>query len=249
MFSELFAPSFAGDPEVSEFFAGLEQQRLEPGAGGAADPDGPGARRAATCSLGVAVPTRRDALGSQHRDPATYGRYVAEHIPARAVRTFPGTDHAFLLENPGPALAELEMLVTGRRPDPEPDRILATVLFTDIVGSTERAAVLGDREWRASARPVITQIVRDEIDRFRGREIDNGGRRVLRGRSTSPTRAIGCAQSIGDRLTRPRPGDPGRRAHRRVRARSATTSAASRCTSARASRRWPGRARSSCRAR
>jgi class 3 adenylate cyclase len=197
MFSDLFAPSFAGDPEVSEFFAGLERN------GSSRAQAVLLTRMAQELDVRPLLPTVSVPTIVMHSDrdtaiPSTYGRFVADHIPGARFETFPGTDHAFLLENPGPALAELEMLVTGRRPDPEPDRVLATVLFTDIVGSTERAAVLGDREWHALLDRHHA-IARDEIDRFRGREIATAGDGFL-ALFDSPTRAIGCAQSIADRL-------------------------------------------------
>jgi class 3 adenylate cyclase len=197
MFSELFAPSVADDPAVSEFFAGLEQH---------------GSSRSQAVLLTrmaqeldvrdilstVAVPTVVMHSDRNTAVPAHFGRYIAEHVPDATFVTFPGTDHAFLLANPGPALAELETIVTGRRPDPETDRILATVLFTDIVGSTERAAGLGDRGW-GDLLARHHEVVRDELDRCRGREIDTAGDGFF-AVFDAPARAIRCAQSIGARL-------------------------------------------------
>lgn len=79
---------------------------------------------------------------------------------------------------------------------PEPDRVLVTVLFTDIVGATERAADLGDRRWR----DLITQhhlVVRQQLERFRGREIDTAGDGFLAA-FDGPARAVRCACAIGD---------------------------------------------------
>ncbi|MGH2400836.1 MAG: adenylate/guanylate cyclase domain-containing protein, partial [bacterium] len=97
-------------------------------------------------------------------------------------------------------LEEIEEFLTGTRGEPDPDRVLATVLFTDIVGSTERAAELGDRKWRDLLRS-HNEIVARDIERFRGREVASTGDGVL-ATFDGPGRAIRCAQSIAGAVER-----------------------------------------------
>jgi class 3 adenylate cyclase len=106
----------------------------------------------------------------------------------------PGVDHPSFVGDADTILDEVEEFLTGFRPSPEADRVLATVLITDIVGSTEKAAQIGDQRWRdllGSHR----QVVRDELDRFRGREIDTAGDGFL-ATFDGPARAIRCADAI-----------------------------------------------------
>ena len=80
--------------------------------------------------------------------PVDHARYLAARISDATLVEFDGTDHAFMFENPEPVLIEIEALVTGIRPLPEPHRVFGAIVFTDLVGSTARAALLGDRVWR-----------------------------------------------------------------------------------------------------
>jgi class 3 adenylate cyclase len=124
------------------------------------------------------------------------GRYIAEHIPAARFMEFPGADHSWWTQDRDLILDEIEALVTGVRPAPEPDRVLATVLFTDLVRSTEQLVELGDHEWgrRLSLHHAS---VRQELERFRGREVDNAGDGFL-ATFDGPARAIRCAMAIRD---------------------------------------------------
>ena len=88
----------------------------------------------------------------------------------------------------------LQEFLTGVRPTPEHDRVLATVLFTDIVGSTERANELGDRAWRELLQ-MHHALIRQELVRFRGREVDTAGDGFL-ATFDGPARAVRCAQAI-----------------------------------------------------
>jgi hypothetical protein len=101
------------------------------------------------------------------------GRYLAERIPGAKYVELPGPDHLPWLGDGDAIVSEIAEFLTGVRPMPEPDRVLATVLFTDIVGSTEKAAALGDRRWR-SLLDRHNALVRRELASFRGREIDAG---------------------------------------------------------------------------
>jgi class 3 adenylate cyclase len=95
-------------------------------------------------------------------------------------------------------LDEIEGFLTGVRRGPEPDRVLATVLFTDIVGSTERAAKVGDRRWRDLLEE-HNAVVRRALARFRGREVDTAGDGFL-ATFDGPARAIRCARAIVDEV-------------------------------------------------
>jgi pimeloyl-ACP methyl ester carboxylesterase len=123
------------------------------------------------------------------------GRYIAERIPGARFVELPGDDH-FPSINGDQIVDEVEDFLTGARRAPELDRILATVLFTDIVGSTEKAAALGDRAW-LELREAHHAIVRRELDRFRGKEIDTAGDGFL-ATFDGPARAIRCAGAVSE---------------------------------------------------
>jgi len=127
-----------------------------------------------------------------------HGRYLADHVPGAKYVELPGDDHLFFVGDTEVMLAEIEAFVTGVRPTPELDRVLATVLFTDIVGSTERAAALGDRAWHALLE-THHGIVRRELERHRGREVKTTGDGFL-ATFDGPARAILCARDIRDGL-------------------------------------------------
>jgi class 3 adenylate cyclase/esterase/lipase len=122
------------------------------------------------------------------------GRYIASHIPGARFVEFPGADHSWWTQDRDAILDELEELVTGTRPVPHSNRVLATVLVTDIVGSTERALALGDQSWvELLERHHVT--VRRELERFRGLEVDTAGDGFL-ATFDGPARAIRCAVAI-----------------------------------------------------
>ena len=111
--------------------------------------------------------------GGRWRVHVEQGRYLAAHIPGAKYVELEGVDHLPWVDGDD-ILAEVEEFVTGERPVVEPDRVLATVLFSDIVGSTERAAVLGDHDWTALLGR-HHDAVRRELARYRGVEIDTAG--------------------------------------------------------------------------
>jgi class 3 adenylate cyclase len=125
------------------------------------------------------------------------GRYVAEHIPGARFVELPGDDHVPWIDA-DQVVDEIEEFLTGVRPAPEPDRVLATVLFTDIVGSTERAAELGDRRWRELLE-AHESAVRGELQQYGGREVDTAGDGFL-ATFDGPARAIRAACAIRDRV-------------------------------------------------
>src|SRR5438105_7173832 len=122
------------------------------------------------------------------------GRYIASHIPGARFVEFPGADHSWWTQDGDALLDEVEELVTGVRPAPEPDRVLATVLFTDLVGSTQRVRELGDRGWAELLARHHTA-VRRELEHFRGREVDTAGDGFL-ATFDGPARAIRCALAL-----------------------------------------------------
>jgi class 3 adenylate cyclase len=132
--------------------------------------------------------------------PVGHGRFLAEHVPGAHYVELAGDDHLFYAGDAGALLDEIEEFLTGVRQGPEPDRVLATVLFTDIVGSTELAARIGDRGWNEILRR-HHDIVRDQLGRFRGVEIDTAGDGFL-ATFDGPGRAIRCAEQIIDGLDR-----------------------------------------------
>jgi class 3 adenylate cyclase len=123
-----------------------------------------------------------------------HGRYLAEHIPGAKYVEVAGEDHLFHVGDTETMLGEIEEFLTGVRPLPESDRVLATVLFTDIVTSTERSAQVGDRRWKDLLDQHDT-LIRPELERHRGRLVKNTGDGIL-ATFDGPARAIRCAQAI-----------------------------------------------------
>ena len=122
------------------------------------------------------------------------GRYIASQIPHARLIELPGADHFFWAGESEDILYEIEEFVTGHRGSTGADRVLATVLFTDIVGSTEMASSLGDRAW-SDLLQRHNAVVRAELGRWRGREIDTAGDGFL-ATFDGPARAIRCAAAI-----------------------------------------------------
>jgi pimeloyl-ACP methyl ester carboxylesterase len=126
------------------------------------------------------------------------GRWIAERIPAAEFVELPGEDHLPWAGDQDRLLDEVERFLTGRLPAAIPDRILATVLVTDIVGSTERAAELGDRRWRELLEQHHA-IVRNQLVRFGGEEVDTAGDGFL-ATFQGPGRAIRAAVEIVEQM-------------------------------------------------
>jgi class 3 adenylate cyclase len=127
-----------------------------------------------------------------------HGRYLAERIPGARYVEFPGSDHFWVGEDLELIAGEIEEFVTGARSGPASDRVLATVLFTDIVDSTATASAIGDRAWR-ELLDRHDQIVRRHLDRNRGHAVKHTGDGVA-ATFDGPARAITCACAIRDAL-------------------------------------------------
>jgi class 3 adenylate cyclase len=186
------APSLAGDGSVRRWWGKMETNAMTPGAavefmrmGHAID--------VRHVLPSVRVPTLVIHRTGDRICHIENGRYEAAHIPGARFVELPGQDHAPWV-NGDDILAEIAEFLTGTREPGAPDRILATVLFTDLVGSTDRAEALGDRRWRALLEQHHAA-VRTQLARFRGREIDTAGDGFLAA-FDGPARAITCAQAI-----------------------------------------------------
>jgi class 3 adenylate cyclase len=125
--------------------------------------------------------------------PVEHGRYLGEHIPGARYVELSGADHLWWIEGDD-LLDEIETFITGSPRVYEPDRVLATVMFTDIVGSTKRAAELGDRRWRDLVE-THDRLVRARLERYRGREVKTLGDGFL-ATFDGPGRAIRCAGEV-----------------------------------------------------
>jgi class 3 adenylate cyclase len=128
------------------------------------------------------------------------GRWIAGQIPGARFLELPGHDHLPWVGDQDRVLDEIELFLTGGLAPSEPDRILATILVTDIVGSTELAAKLGDHAW-GELLERHHAIVREQLDRFRGEEIDTAGDGFL-ATFDGPGRAIRAAVAIREGLLR-----------------------------------------------
>jgi class 3 adenylate cyclase len=128
--------------------------------------------------------------------PIRNARALAAALPHAQLIELPGTGTAILSNEVDDIADEIQAFLTGTRPPPRRDRVLATVLFTDIVGSTARAAEIGDRDWRELLEQ-HHRILRDSLDRFGGKEIHTAGDGFL-ATFDSPLRAIECARAAGE---------------------------------------------------
>ncbi len=194
------APSRVDDAAFRNWWGGLERAAASPGA------------IIALMRANYEIDTRHILPSVQvptlilHREhdalvPVEAGRYLAEHIPGARYVELPGTDHLIQALDEDVLdllLDEIEEFITGSHQRPEPERALATLMFTDVVQSTEQAARLGDRRWRELLASFY-EAVRRELSAFRGHEVNTTGDGLL-ATFDGPARAIRCACSIRDRL-------------------------------------------------
>ena len=192
---DMIAPSLAGDAALRQWFGRLERLSASPGSlrllfdiAGATDVRG--------VLPSIAVPTLVMHRRGDRAIDVRHSRYLAEHIPDARYVELEGRDNLLIAGDGERILQEVETFLTGTHTPPEPDRVLATVMFTDIVGSTATAARLGDRAWRALlARH--DELSRAQLARFRGRAVKSLGDGFL-ATFDGPARAIRCALELRD---------------------------------------------------
>jgi class 3 adenylate cyclase len=127
------------------------------------------------------------------------GRYLAQNIPGARYMELPGKDHLpFVGDNADEIADAIEEFLTGSRPPVAVDRVLATVLFTDIVGSTEKATALGDHRWR-DLLDSHHATIRRNLGRFRGKEVKSTGDGIL-ATFDGPARGVRCACAIAEEI-------------------------------------------------
>lgn len=192
---ELIAPSHAADAELRRWFGQLERLSASPGA----------LRRlfdmAGETDVRDVLPSIQAPTLLLHRREdrvidVRHSRWLARHLPDARYVELPGRDNLLVVGDVERVLAEVERFLTGTDTPPEADRVLATVMFTDIVGSTETAARLGDRAWRELlARH--DELSRRQLGRFRGRAVKSLGDGFL-ATFDGPARGIRCALELRD---------------------------------------------------
>jgi len=187
------APSLAGDPDYQRWAGRMERYSASPGTAEAV------LRALGDTDVRHILPTIRVPTLVMHRREdqflmVEHSRYLGEHIADARYVELEGSDSLFSVGDSEAILGEIEEFLTGTRHAPEPDRVLATVLFTDICDSTKRAAELGDSAWR-SLLGRHDDLVRAEVTRHRGKAVKSTGDGIL-ATFDGPARAIGAARSI-----------------------------------------------------
>jgi class 3 adenylate cyclase len=192
---ETAAPSVAGDAAFRQWWA--RYQRLGASPGTVLTMRGLLQQWDVRHVLGsIRVPTLILHRSDNRLVEAGMGRYLGEQIPGARYVEVPGIDYFPFVGDADAILDEVEEFLTGERKGTGGDRVLATVLFTDIVASTERAAEVGDRRWQDLLKRHHA-VIRRELERHRGREIDTAGDGFL-ATFDGPARAVRCAQAVGD---------------------------------------------------
>jgi class 3 adenylate cyclase len=196
-----FAPRLAGDPEAVRLWAKSERLSLSPGGYQAM------METNARIDIRAILPQLRVPVLVLHRAadasiPVANGRYLADHIPGARYIEYPGRDHPPWLGNSEALIGDVEEFVTGRREAvvEDVDRILATVLFTDIVDSTRQLASLGDSAWRRLLDE-HDKLVNRLVGQFRGRLIKTTGDGILAS-FDGPGRGIKCAVALTEGAAR-----------------------------------------------
>jgi class 3 adenylate cyclase len=188
-----FAPSKSNDEQFRRWWSRFERLGASPSAAVAL------MRMNNEIDIRHVLPAIRVPTLVLHRDgdqrvDVEAGRFLGRTIPGAKYVELPGADHVPWVGDVDRLVDEIEEFLTGSRSQVEPDRVLATVMFTDIVDSTKKASELGDRQWRALLDK-HDLILRQEITRHRGREVKSLGDGLL-ATFDGPARAVRCATSI-----------------------------------------------------
>ena len=209
-FLQIAAPTVAEDQRFIQWFGRFQRSAV-----------GPAAATAWLRSLAesdirhvlakVAAPTLVLQRAEDPIVPAEHGRYLARNIPGAKYVELPGADYLLWVRDTDLLLDEVQEFLTGVRAELEPERVVRTVLFTDIVGSTEHATRLGDRRWR-DLLEAHHAVVRRNLERFGGVEVDTAGDGFF-AVFDGPARAIRCATAVRDEVagsaSRSGPGSTG----------------------------------------
>jgi class 3 adenylate cyclase/pimeloyl-ACP methyl ester carboxylesterase len=194
-----FAPSMADDPDFASWWARLLRHGISrSGMQLLLDTWESLDVRSALSSIGV--PTLVLCHSTDRMTPFAWSEYLADHIDGARLVDLGDGDHIFFTGQTEALLRELHDFLTGTPGGPVPEQVLATVMFTDIVGSTERAASLGDAEWNRLLER-HDDLVRAELGRWRGREVKHLGDGFFAS-FEGPARAIRCAQAVMDGVRR-----------------------------------------------
>jgi class 3 adenylate cyclase len=191
----IIAPSVADDPRTLDWHVASLQLASDPGAATALS------RMYTETDIqpilpSIRVPTMVLARAGDRLEPAASARHVASLIPEARLIELSGDDDLWFVGDSDSIVDAIEEFVTGVRPALRSDRVLATVLFTDIVGSTEMAARLGDTTWKGLLA-THDELARAEIERHRGTYVDSTGDGLL-ATFDGPARAVRCAQAIAE---------------------------------------------------
>jgi pimeloyl-ACP methyl ester carboxylesterase len=197
LFLDLLAPGRADDAEFIEWWARLLRQSASLGSAAAYLAMNTGIDVRSVLPA-IHVPTLVLHRTGDRINPIGGGRFMAGQIPGARFVELAGDEHHPWLGDTAAMLGEIEEFLTGERSGPTSDRVLKTLLFTDIVTSTETAARLGDRDWTALLQ-THRDVVRSELRRFGGREVDTTGDGFL-ATFDGPARAVRCALAIMGRL-------------------------------------------------
>jgi class 3 adenylate cyclase len=194
-FQHALNPDMPWNEEIRTTWARLERLSASPGTVAVMLP------LVAEMDVRAVLPTVRvPTLVLHHSDdpfiPTKQGRYIGDHIPGAKYVELSGANLYHFVEPWRESFEEIAEFVTGHRADVADDRVLATVLFTDIVDSTRHAAEIGDRDWHALL-DAHDAVVRAQLARFRGREVSTAGDGFL-ATFDGPQRAIRCAMAIRD---------------------------------------------------
>lgn len=189
----VLAPSVAGDDAFKRRLTRYLRRSASPGAAAAL------LRMNTEIDIRAVLPAIRVPTLVLHRTgdrdaSVEEGRWIAARVPGARFVELPGVDHLPWVGDQDAVLEEVEEFLTGVRRGPEPDRVLTTLLFTDVVGSTRTAADVGDRAWR-ELLDRHHAVVRCELERWRGRELDTAGDGFLAS-FDGPARAVRCAQAV-----------------------------------------------------